>query len=210
MSGEKILVVENNEQSRNSLARLLEGRGYQVTGAASGEQTIDLIPKVAPHAIVMSVQLPGKNGYEVTRELKDRGELADRPVILLTGANSKEAFKAQRDWALNAGASDVLAKPVDEQTLLARLAFTINGPGHGPAAASAKATSSAERAGMTETDLDEIVKRLAQYIGPISDMLVRKVIREVDTRSELYRRLAEHITDQVERERFISWAVNQT
>ena len=210
MSGEKVLVVDNNEESRDSIGMLLERRGYQVVSAANGEETIDRTPEIGPDAIIMSVQLGGKNGYEVTRELRDRGDLADLPVILLTAANSKEAFRAQRDWALNAGASDVLAKPVDEHTLLARLAFAINGSGPIAATTSAADASPAERAGMSEGDLDEIVKRLAQYIGPISDMLVRKVIREVDTRSELYRRLADHITDQVERERFISWAVNQT
>lgn len=208
MSKNKVLVVDNGEEGSASLSQLLERRGYEVSTAVSGEESVELAARIRPDVIIMSVHLPGKNGYEVTRELHEHRDLGDVPVILLTATNSREAFRAQRDWALNVGAADVLSRPVDERTLLARLELLLNTADSAPTS-SADDASPGRHTGLSEDDMNKLVKRLAQYIGPIADMLVQKMVREAETRSELYRRLADHISDHVERERFISWAVNQ-
>lgn len=209
MSKKKVLVVDSSEESSTSLSQLLERRGYEVSTAGSGEESVGLATRLGPDLIIMSVHLPGKNGYEVTRELHEHRDLSDVPVILLTATNSREAFRAQRDWALNVGAADVLSRPVDERTLLARLELLLNASDSAAPTQSVDDASPGRHAGLSEDDLNKLVKRLAQYIGPIADMLVQKMVREAETRSELYRRLADHISDHVERERFISWAVNQ-
>lgn len=209
MSKKKVLVVDSGDESRASLSQLVERFGYEASTAVSGEESVELASRLGPDLIVMSVHLPGKNGYEVTRELHEHRDLGHVPVILLTATNSREAFRAQRDWALNVGAADLLSKPVDERTLLARLELLLNAPDSVVPAPADDSASPGKHAGLSDDELDKIVKRLAQYIGPIADMLVQKLVPEVETRSELYRRLADHISDHVERERFISWAVNQ-
>jgi len=208
MSATKVLIVDSDERSRNSLGKLVGGHGYEIAAASSGEQAIKTAAGIAPDIIIMNVKLSGRNGYETTREFTD-GAGFDVPIILLTAANTKEAFAAQREWAMKVGAADVLSKPIEEQALLARMRHLTGAPAQAGGVESASDSAPAHRTGLSESEIKKLAHRMAQYIGPIANMLVNKTISESDTRSELYRRLAEHINDQVERERFISWAVNQ-
>ena len=208
MSAIKVMIVDSDERSRSSLGKLVGGHGYDVAAAANGEEAMKTAPEIAPDIIIMNVKLSGRNGYETTRELTD-GANMDVPIILLTAANTKEAFAAQREWAIKVGAADVLSKPIEEQVLLTRMRALTGAPAEASGVESSTDTATAHRAGLSESEIKKLAQRLAQYIGPIANMLVNKTASESDTRSELYRRLAEHINDQVERERFISWAVNQ-
>jgi DNA-binding response OmpR family regulator len=208
MEHAKIMVVDKHDGSA-SLASLLKAHGFGVASAARGEEALRIVAGVSPDLVIMNVQLAGRNGYEITRELRDRALADGVPVILLTSAQTEEAFRAQREWGIRAGATEVLAKPVDEHVLLAKVRALVAGVAPGTETPVTGPTASLTGAGLSERALEELERRLAQYIGPISKMLVRKVEREVTTTSELYRRLAEHITDKSERERFISWAVTQ-
>lgn len=206
MSTRSVLVVDSNEGTMRPLAGLLDRHGYDVLTAGDGEEAIASASENGPAMIIMSVQLSGRNGYEITRSIKDREEIRDIPVVLLTAANAVDALAAQRDWGLKAGAAEVLPKPVDESDLLAAMEDLVHHPNGG---APARRRDAAEIPGLGEDDLSSLVERLAQYIGPVADMLVRRAAGESDTRSELFRRLADHIDDQIERERFMSWAVSR-
>ena len=210
MDSAKVMIVDTSE-SGAALAGMLEGRGFRTATAAHGEEALRVVGGVVPDLIIMNVQLAGRNGYEITRELRERGLAEGVPVILLTSAQTDGAFHAQREWGMRAGATEVLAKPLDENELVARMQALLDGdkPSADDSAAYAKAAK-VRGSGLNERALQELERRLAQYIGPISKMLVRKVEGEVSTTGELYRRLAEHITDKTERERFISWTVTQS
>lgn len=209
MSATKVLIVDSDEQSRRSLGKLVSGHGYDVATASSGEEAIDSFADVAPALIIMNVKLSGRNGYETTRALTDDAKV-DVPIVLLTAANTKEAFAAQREWAMKVGAADVLAKPIEEHALLKRMRTLTGELAEDGDSESGSSAAPEHRSGLSESEIKGLAKRMAQYIGPIANMLVTKTASQADTRSELYRRLADHITDQVERERFISWAVNQS
>ncbi|MDX1432549.1 MAG: response regulator [Gammaproteobacteria bacterium] len=210
MDPAKVMIVDTNE-SGAALAGMLEGRGFHTATALHGEEALRVVAGVAPDLIIMNVQLAGRNGYEITRELRERGLAEGVPVILLTSAQTDGAFHAQREWGMRAGATEVLAKPLEEDELVTRMQALLDGdtPSADDSAAYARAAR-VRGSGLNERALQELERRLAQYIGPISKMLVRKVEGEVSTTGELYRRLAEHITDKTERERFISWTVTQS
>lgn len=210
MDSAKIMVVDDT-QSGPALMRLLEGHGYATVSAPDGEAMLRTVAGAAPDLIIMNVQLAEQNGYEITRELRDRGLADEVPVILLTSAQTDGAFYAQREWGVKAGANEVMAKPVHEDTLIGKIRALLAGVSpdavDAPASTARAATAGT---GLSERALEDLEQRLAQYIGPISKMLVRKVESEVSTTTELYRRLADHITDRNERERFISWTVTQS
>ena len=210
MESAKLMLVDESENGPR-LARMLEAHGFDVVIAVDGEEVLGTVAGNAPDLIIMNVQLSGRNGYEITRELSDGGLADGVPIILLTSAQTEGALDAQREWGVNAGASEVLAKPIAEDVLLAEIRAHLAGE----SAAALRSTGHASRdsaiagAGLGERALDELERRLAEYIGPIARMLVRKAEREASTTTELYRRLAEHISDKAERERFISWTVSQ-
>ena len=113
-----ILVVDDSATERHYLTDLLKRSGFEVRCAEDGIQAIARIRASRPALIVMDVVMPGANGYQVTRALARNPETRDIPVILCT---TKDA-ETDRIWGLRQGARAYITKPVDGQTLLARIA----------------------------------------------------------------------------------------
>jgi len=113
-----ILVVEDNEPSRDALARRLERRGYEVVVAADGLEAVVAGRLVKPDLILMDLGLPGIDGWEATRQLKANDTTRDIPIIVL----SAHAMTADRDLALAAGGDDFDTKPVRFEPLLEKIA----------------------------------------------------------------------------------------
>jgi CheY-like chemotaxis protein len=112
-----VMVVEDNEFSRDALARRLERRGYRVLVAVDGEQAIAVGRAERPDLILMDLGLPRVDGLEATRQLKN-GETTSRiPIIVL----SAHAMTNDRDKALQAGGDDFDTKPVRFQQLLEKM-----------------------------------------------------------------------------------------
>ena len=111
----RILVVDDERAVREALERALRLEGYDVALAADGHAALDSIGEQAPDAVVLDVLMPGLDGRDVCRKLRDGGN--DVPVLMLTARDGV----ADRVAGLDAGADDYLAKPFDLEELLARL-----------------------------------------------------------------------------------------
>jgi CheY-like chemotaxis protein len=112
-----IMVVEDNEPSRDALCRRLERRGYRVLPAVDGREAVDLAHAARPDLILMDLGLPGIDGWEATRQLKGDLETRHIPVIVL----SAHALTNDRDGALAAGGDDFETKPIRFQQLLDKI-----------------------------------------------------------------------------------------
>jgi DNA-binding NarL/FixJ family response regulator len=115
--GSLIFVVDDDESFRTYVGELLENAGYRTEQFASGSLALAAAMAEQPAAVVLDVQLPGLNGYEICRELRDRyGD--SLPVIFLSGERTDAV---DRTAGLLLGADDYLVKPVDPGELIARI-----------------------------------------------------------------------------------------
>jgi len=114
MTTGNILVVDDEPQIRRVLRSTLSFRGYTISEATSGEEALEIVPKLKPDLILLDVNLPGMSGVETCREIR---RSTDSPIIMLTVRN------AERDKvvALDAGADDYVTKPFSIEELLARI-----------------------------------------------------------------------------------------
>ena len=113
----RILVVDDTPQNVKLLCDLLASRGYEVASAASGEQALELIARQAPDLVLLDIMMPGINGYEVCRKLRENPATALLPVVLATSLDPNQ----ERIKGIEAGADDFLPKPVNQAELFARV-----------------------------------------------------------------------------------------
>jgi CheY-like chemotaxis protein len=109
MAGERILLVEDNPQNRRLAQFLLQSHGYTVYEATTGEAVLELARMHRPALILMDLQLPGVDGYAVTRRLKEDATTAVIPVVALTAY----AMPGDREKAVAAGCDGYITKPID-------------------------------------------------------------------------------------------------
>jgi CheY-like chemotaxis protein len=109
MAGERILLVEDNPQNRRLAQYLLQSHGYRVYEAPTGEAALELARTHRPALILMDLQLPGVDGYAVTRRLKADAATAAIPVVALTAY----AMQGDREKAVAAGCDGYITKPID-------------------------------------------------------------------------------------------------
>jgi two-component system cell cycle response regulator DivK len=103
-----ILVVEDNERNLKLLRDVLEYSGYDVRVARTGEDGVTLAVKEPPDLVLMDLQLPGIDGMEALRQLRDSPRTADVPVVAVTA----QAMKQDRERALEAGFDGYVEKPI--------------------------------------------------------------------------------------------------
>ena len=118
-----IMVVDDNEPSRDALSRRLERRGYRILMAVDGQQAVATAQAELPDLILMDLGLPGIDGWEATRQLKDGTLTGQIPIIVL----SAHAMTNDRDLALAAGADDFDTKPVRFEQLLGKIDTLLKG-----------------------------------------------------------------------------------
>jgi CheY-like chemotaxis protein len=113
----KILIVEDNEENRDALARRLRRRGFAVVIAADGVAGVSMAQSEKPDLVLMDMNMPELDGWEATRRLKETAETQNLPVIALTA----HAMSGDRDRAFEVGCTDYHTKPVDFPKLLAQI-----------------------------------------------------------------------------------------
>ncbi|MBW1967413.1 MAG: response regulator [Deltaproteobacteria bacterium] len=117
MVKQKILVVDDEEDILELLKFNLSREGYQVLCAVSGEQALRLVRSENPDLIMLDLMLPGIDGLEVTRRLKNDPDTKNLPIVMLT-AKGEEADIVT---GLELGADDYITKPFSPRILIARI-----------------------------------------------------------------------------------------
>jgi two-component system, cell cycle response regulator DivK len=118
-----LLVVEDNEASRDMLGRRLRRRGFDVSVAADGAEGLERARSLRPDLVLLDLSLPVLDGWTVARRLKDDPATASMPIIALTA----HAMAGDRERALAAGCDDFATKPVDFEALLGAIEALLGG-----------------------------------------------------------------------------------
>ncbi len=117
MPGEKILIVDDDDDLRRGLNIRLRASGYQVVFAADALSALSMAKKEKPDLIILDLGLPAGNGFTVMERLSDIMPVASIPIIILTARDSASS----EERSLTAGAVAFFQKPVDNEVLLAAI-----------------------------------------------------------------------------------------
>jgi two-component system, cell cycle response regulator DivK len=119
----KILVVDDNQDSRELVVKVLKNKGYEMVEAVDGEEAIEKAIAERPNLILLDISIPKLNGYEVTQKLKGMEEFENIPIVALTA----HAMKGDRKKALEAGCEGYITKPINVRELPAQVKSFIKG-----------------------------------------------------------------------------------
>ncbi len=111
-----VLVVDDLPQNVRLLEAVLSPKGFRVATASSGEEALDVLSKEHPDLVLLDILMPGMDGYEVCRRIREDPETAFLPVIMITASGGQEKIRA-----IESGADDFVNKPFDQAELLARV-----------------------------------------------------------------------------------------
>jgi DNA-binding response OmpR family regulator len=114
MAEEKILVVDDSPTELQLMIEPLVNQGYRVITATDGIEALEKAVKEHPRLILLDVLMPGKNGFQVCRQLKTNPATSDIKIIIV----SSKCQESDRFWGLKQGADEYLAKPFNEENLL--------------------------------------------------------------------------------------------
>ena len=122
VDAKKILLVEDNPVNRRLAVFLLRSQGYQVREATTASEAFEILQTDHPDLIVMDIQLPGMDGLEATRKLKEQPAMADIPVVAVTSY----AMKGDREKALAAGCAGYVTKPINKSIFIQEIAARLS------------------------------------------------------------------------------------
>lgn len=112
------MIIDDDSRNVFALNAVLRSRGYQVCSASNADEAFQLLKGGDSISVVLTdLMLPGKDGFQIIRELKEDEKLRDIPVVSITA----KAMSGDREKALEAGADAYLSKPVDVDNLMALL-----------------------------------------------------------------------------------------
>lgn len=105
----KVLIADDNEDSRELVKKILKKEGFEIIEAIDGEEAIVKAIAHRPDLILMDISMPKIDGYEATRRLKERLDFKDVPIIALTA----HAMRGDQEKALQAGFNGYISKPIN-------------------------------------------------------------------------------------------------
>lgn len=117
MSETRILIVDDDPNSRDIVQTFLESRGYQVATAEDGQEALAMLEELKPGLVLLDVMMPGMDGWEVARVIKNHPDFGRTRVVMLT-ARSDFSDKTE---GLRAGADDYIVKPIRLEELAERV-----------------------------------------------------------------------------------------
>ena len=113
----RVLIIEDNEENRDALARRLRRRGYDVVMACDGQQGVEMAKSESPDLVLMDMNMPVLDGWRASRIIRSDPAIAALPIIGLTA----HALAGDREKAIQAGCSDYHTKPVDFPQLMTQI-----------------------------------------------------------------------------------------
>jgi two-component system cell cycle response regulator DivK len=125
MTGERILVVEDNEKNMKLVRDVLVATGYRTLEATTGREAVDLASEHTPDLVLMDIQLPDLDGVQALQRLREDQRTAGIPVLALTA----QAMRGDRERFLAAGFDGYLSKPVDVRELIGTVRDHCRGAG---------------------------------------------------------------------------------
>lgn len=124
MAGARILVVDDNPANLRLLRMLLLGEAYDVRTAGDAAEALAVVDEFHPRLILMDLQMPGMDGFELTRRLK--ADRATREIVIV--ALTAYAMKGDEEKARAAGCDGYVSKPIDTRSLPALIARHVEDP----------------------------------------------------------------------------------
>ena len=112
----RIMIVDDNANTRKLTQAVLEQNGYDIVCACDGEEGLELLDKIHIDLIILDIMMPKMNGFEFTRTLRSCGW--ETPILMVT---AKESHMDKKEGFL-AGTDDYMVKPVDDEEMLLRIA----------------------------------------------------------------------------------------
>jgi two-component system cell cycle response regulator DivK len=109
----KILIVEDNPRNMRLIIMTLRDKDYELFEASDGEAALDMAIRQQPDLIIMDIQLPKMNGFEVTRKLRQNPAFTKTPIIAITA----HAMKGDDETAIESGCDVYLPKPINTREL---------------------------------------------------------------------------------------------
>ena len=113
---DRILIVDDVADNSFLLQTLLENEGYQVDIADSGQAALEKIVADPPALVLLDVMMPGMNGFEVTRQIRQNSRLPFIPIVLVSGYDQPDL-----NQALNIGANGFIRKPINFEEVIAQV-----------------------------------------------------------------------------------------
>ena len=113
-----VMVVDDDEFQHKIISKILEGNNYHLVFAAGGIEALKILRKTRPDLILMDVMMPDMGGLEVVRYMKSAPQLADIPIVMITGKSDKSVVME----SLKSGVTGFVVKPFDRDTLLGKVA----------------------------------------------------------------------------------------
>jgi PAS domain S-box-containing protein len=188
----RVLVAEDNEINQKVAVRVLEKLGYTVEVADDGREALEACGRTRYDAVLMDGQMPGMDGYEATRRIRERERDGERlPIIAMTAS----AMKGDRERCLEAGMDDYVSKPVTPESLEAALRRWVGTP----AAPAEKAATASPAAGDL---LDEAIVGSLMSVdddGTLMDEVVATFVKIAPVRLAAIRKAAKGNPAQLER-----------
>ena len=123
MENKSILIVEDNQMSEQLVRVLLSDEGYDIRSAFDADEALNILATFRPSLVLMDIQLPGKSGLQLTRQLRANRAMNGTKIVALTGYGRKD----DEQDCLNAGCDGYIVKPIDTSTFPAAIRSFIDG-----------------------------------------------------------------------------------
>lgn len=117
MPKRKVLIIEDNDQNLYLATFLLEKKGFEVVSARDGPEAVELAGSMNPDVVLLDIQLPGMDGFEVLSVIKNFPQIASVPIIAVTS----HAMAGDRERMLNAGCTDYIEKPINPYSFVSQI-----------------------------------------------------------------------------------------
>ena len=106
--------VEDNPENRMLVRRILQASGYIIHEAENASKTLEILKSIKPGLILMDINIPEMDGYELTHKIKNTPGMENLPIVAITA----NAMKGDREKSLQAGCDGYIQKPIDVDTFV--------------------------------------------------------------------------------------------